>query len=583
MDDLTKAELDQLLAVFRDQSLQILEEMSHDLLALEASRADADAMTRLRRGAHTIKGDSACVGLDQTTQLAHKVEDVFDGILCGEIKFDRQSVDVIFKVLDAIKAALECAEIFDVDADATKALIANLAAVQEQMEVGAAERSRFEDPNLLSLAAEPSVPDQVEAPAKQRRGFVRVEASKIDTLLNLAGEMVIARSVMSQLAPEIESVMDVTDMIDRVSGASNQMARLISELQKSVLKMRMVTIHHVFRRFARPMREMATELGKEVTLQISGGETELDRALVDTISEPLLHLLRNAVDHGLETKEERQKSGKPQAGRITMRAYHEGNQVVVEVSDDGRGIDPATLKTRAVESGRLTRDEADGLADEDALELIFLQGLSTAREVTQLSGRGIGASAVKAAIEQLRGSVAVKSESGSGTCFTLRMPLTLAIIKALLFTASGQLFALPLLAVSEIARAEGSDIVFLDGVENYRLRDRFISLVRPGFVLSFERRRGGSGLSLRSDARRFFVIVLAAGDKEYGVVADELIGEQELVIKPLDTHWVQNDALAGASVLGDGRVVLIMDAEMVFRKAVKYERGKMVQREAYAV
>ena len=583
MDDLTKQELDQLLAVFRDQSLQILEEMSHDLLALESSQADADAMMRLRRGAHTIKGDSACVGLDQTTQLAHKVEDIFDAILCGEIKFDRRSVNVIFKVLDAIKDALERAEICDVDAESTKALISEVAAIQQHKTVEDAEQSGKKDVKSSSPATEPPVPEQVEGPARQGRGFVRVEASKIDTLLNLAGEMVIARSVMGQLGPEIESVMDVADMIDRVSGASNQMGKLIAELQKSVLKMRMVTIDHVFRRFARPMRELASELGKEVNLHISGGDTELDRALVDIISEPLLHLLRNSVDHGLETKEERQKAGKPVVGRIAMRAYHEGNQVVVEVSDDGRGIDPVALKARAVDSGRLSKEEVERLTDEDAIDLIFLQGLSTAREVTQLSGRGIGASAVKAVIEQLRGSIAVNSVPGNGTCFTLRMPLTLAIIKALLFKASGQLFALPLLAVSEIARAGVSDIVFLDGVENYRLRDRFISLVRPGFVLSFERRRGGSGLALRGDVPRFFVIVLAAGDKRYGVVADELIGEQELVIKPLDTHWVQNEALAGASVLGDGRVVLIMDAEMVFRKAVKYERAKVGQREAYAV
>jgi two-component system chemotaxis sensor kinase CheA len=463
------------------------------------------------------------------------------------------------------------------------ALIAELAAIQERTEFETPEQSGKEETNRLSVATEPSVPAEVEASGKQRRGFVRVEASKIDTLLNLAGEMVIARSMMNQLGPEIESAMELTDMVDRFSGASNQMGKLIAELQKSVLKMRMVTIDHVFRRFARPMRELASELDKEVSLQITGGETELDRALVDIVSEPLLHLLRNAVDHGLETKEERQRSGKPSTGRISMRAYHEGNQVVVEVSDDGRGIDPAVVKARAVEAGHLTEEEAERLADEDAVELIFLQGLSTAAEVTQLSGRGIGAAAVKAAIEQLRGSVAVKSEVGIGTCFTLRMPLTLAIIKALLFTASGQLFALPLLAVSEIARAEASEIVFLDGVENYRLRDRFISLVRPGLALSYDRRRGGSGASLRSDARRFFVIVLSTGDKRYGVVADELIGEQELVIKPLDTHWVQNEALAGASVLGDGRVVLIMDAEMVFRKAVKYERGKVNQREAYAV
>ena len=583
MDELTRAELEQLLAVFRDQSLQILEEIGQDLLALESRRADADAMTRLRRGAHTIKGDSACVGLNGITQVAHKIEDVFDAVLSGEIKFDRRSVDVILKALDAVKAAIDSAEVSDVTAESANELVGALTEIQERVDSAGSASTSGENKGELLRVLNASGRGELEATNKHRRGFVRVEAAKIDALLNLAGEMVIARSGMSQLGPELESAIPRSEMVDRFSGASNQMGKLIAELQKSVLKMRMVTIDHVFRRFARPMRELAAELVKEVELKISGGETELDRALVDIVSEPLLHLLRNAVDHGLETQDERRNAGKPVAGQISMRAYHEGNQVVVEVSDDGRGIDPAVVKRRAIEAGAITKEDAERMPDEDAVELIFLQGLSTATVITQLSGRGIGTSAVKAAIEQLRGSVAVKSEVGRGTSFTLRMPLTLAIIKALLFNASGQLFALPLLAVSEIARAESSDIVYLDGVENYRLRDRFISLVRPGVVLSFDRRRGGSGAAIRSGAKHFFIVVLATGDKRFGVVADELIGEQELVIKPLDTKWVQNEALAGASVLGDRRVVLIMDAEMVFRKAVKYERGKGNQREAYAV
>ena len=583
MDDLTRAELDQLLAVFRDQSLQILEEMGQDLLALESGQADAEAMTRLRRGAHTIKGDSACVGLDGVTQVAHKIEDVFDGVLVGQIEFDRRSVDVILEALDSIKTAIGDEEVGDVPAESTNEMVKALDGIQKGGEAAVFAHLSNDHKGEPLRVPDGSLHGEGEAPSRNRRGFVRVEAAKIDTLLNLAGEMVIARSVMTQLGPELELAIQRNEMVDRFSGASNQMGKLIAELQKSVLKMRMVTIDHVFRRFARPMRELAAQRGKEVELQISGGETELDRALVDILHEPLLHLLRNAVDHGLETMEERRRAGKPEAGRITMRAYHEGNQVVVEVSDDGRGIDPGTVKRKAVDVGALTQQDADRMPDEDAVDLIFVQGLSTAKELTQVSGRGVGAAAVKAAIEQLRGTVAVRSEVGSGTCFTLRMPLTLAIIKALLFTASGQLFALPLLAVSEIARAEGSDIVHLDGIENYRLRDRFISLVRPGIVLSFDRRRGGSGAALRSEAKHFFVVVLATGDKKYGVVADELIGEQELVIKPLDSRWVQNDALAGASVLGDGSVVLIMDAEMVFRKAIKYERGKGNHREAYAV
>ncbi len=583
MDDLTRAEFDQLIAVFRDQSLQILDEMGLDLLALESNQADSEAMTRLRRGAHTIKGDSACVGLDGIARVAHRIEDVFDVVLCGEIKFDRRSVDVILKSLDAVRAAIDGAEVSDVVAESADELLDALTEVQRGGEVGGSAQPSRDNRGELRGGPDPSSPAEREAASKNSRGFVRVDSEKIDALLNLAGEMVIARSVIGQLGPELELTIPRNEMVARFSGASNQMGKLIAELQKSVLKMRMVTIDHVFRRFARPMRELAAERGKEFELEISGGDTELDRALVDVVSEPLLHLLRNAVDHGLEPIEERRNAGKPEIGRIAMRAYHEGNQVVVEVSDDGRGIDPAAVKRKAIEGGAITEHDAERMSDEEAVELIFLQGLSTAKELTQLSGRGIGTAAVKAAIEQLRGTVAVHTEIGRGTCFTLRMPLTLAIIKALLFTASGQLFALPLLAVSEIARAESSEIVHLDGIENYRLRDRFVSLVRPGVVLSFDRRRGGSGATLRSDATRFFIVVLSTGDKTYGVVADELIGEQELVIKPLDTRWVQNEALAGASVLGDGRVVLIMDAEMVFRKAVKYERGKGSRKEAYAV
>lgn len=582
MDDLTKAELDQLLAVFRDQSLQIIEEMGNDLLALESGRDDAEAITRLRRGAHTIKGDSACVDLQNVTRVAHKIEDVFDAVICGQVKLDRHSVDEIFKALDAAKTAVGGAEIEDIPEATGNELVDALTQIEESHET--AETCPSDAPETeeaRSPAA--SIRKEEELTGRQRRGFVRVEADKIDLLLNLAGEMVIARSVMNQLGPELESAFPRNEMVDRFGGASGQMGKLIAELQKSVLKMRMVTIDHVFRRFARPMRALASQSGKEVALHLSGGETELDRALVDVLHEPLLHILRNAVDHGLETIAERRAVGKPDAGRIAMRAYHEGNQVVVEVSDDGRGIDPAAVKRKAVEVGALTEQDAERLTDEEAIELIFVQGLSTATELTQLSGRGVGAAAVKAAIEQLRGTVAVRSEPGAGTCFTLRMPLTLAIIKALLFTAAGQLFALPLLAVSEIARAEDSDIVHLDGIENYRLRDRFISLVRPSVVLSFERRRGGSGAALRGGPKHFFVVVLTTADKKYGIVADELFGEQELVIKPLDSSWVQNDALAGASVLGDGRVVLIMDAEMVFRKAVRHERAKGNYREAYAV
>jgi two-component system chemotaxis sensor kinase CheA len=726
MDDLSKEELEQLLGVFREQALTVLEDMSQDILTLEHNHGDAEAMARLRRSAHTIKGDSACIGLDGITEVSHRMEDLIEGVRENKLVIDAPLVNVLLQALDEMRSAIGADTVRDVLPEALERVLTAIAEIEErqqpppghphgpesgpeapehveQQSAGLLEPSihlpgqqadaqpepepesevnrlvlqealveiikgciddgrqvylqvatrpwadaisvalgeqdcpvslLFEvrpkdgsdeaaslilstslapeammgwlltsigdsagrgallnklfwmQPGIDGLrmvavkppprprtAARPVVP--AEAPGQRRSAeYVRVEATRIDTLLNLAGEMVIARSAMNQIMPDIETAFPKNDLVARFSAASLQMGKLIAELQKSVLKMRMVMIDNVFRRFNRPMRELAAEKGKLVELEISGGETELDRTLVDLVYEPLLHLLRNAVDHGLESAEERQAAGKPRAGRIRMRAYHEGNQVVVEVSDDGRGIDVGRLKSKAVEMGQLKQSDADHMSDDSALDLTFMPGLSTATEITTVSGRGIGASAVKSFVEELRGSLSVKTEAGVGTTFSLRMPLTLAIIKALLFNVFGQTFALPLLVVSEVARVKDQEMIYLDEFESFRLRDRFLSVVRPGRVFGFDRRVGGKGAPMRGTTESFFVIVVTAGGRRFGIAADSLIGEQELVIKPLDTEWVQNEALAGASLLGDGRVVLILDAGAVFRKALKWEHSR---------
>jgi two-component system chemotaxis sensor kinase CheA len=727
MDDLSNEELEQLLGVFREQALTVLEDMSQDILALEHNHADAEAMARLRRSAHTIKGDSACIGLDGITEVSHRMEDLIEGIRENKLSIDASLVNVLLQGLDEMRSAIGAELVSDLSPEALQRVLDSIAQIEVGRDAPAtderepepaadgpasddgttdaatkAEQSaapwkptfRFPDeqphaePNrlllqdavvqiikgsiddgrqvylhvasnswveslkealqeegcpvglLFELGAREGMEDAsdlvlvtgfspeamlgwlrgvigeagdsgslpsrllwmqptadgvamtavkhgpprrpaanaapvAEAAAPRRSAeYVRVEATRIDALLNVAGEMVIARSAMNQIMPDIEAAFPKNDLVARFSAASMQMGKLIAELQKSVLKMRMLMIDTVFRRFNRPMRELAAEKGKLIELEISGGETELDRTLVDLVYEPLLHLLRNAVDHGLEPPEDRQRAGKPQTGKVTMRAYHEGNQVVVEVSDDGRGIDVQRLKMRAVEIGQLKQSEVDRLSDESALDLTFMPGLSTASEITTVSGRGIGASAVKSFVEELRGSLSVRTEPGTGTTFSLRMPLTLAIIKALLFNVCGQTFALPLLVVSEVARVKESDMIYLDDFESFRLRDRFLSVVRPGKVFGFDRRVGGKGAALRATVDSFFVIVVTAGGRRFGIAADSLIGEQELVIKPLDAQWVQNEALAGASLLGDGRVVLILDAGAVFRKALKYEHSR---------
>jgi two-component system chemotaxis sensor kinase CheA len=620
MEEFSKEDMNQLLAVFQDQARTLLDDMAADILALEGKAADPEAMARLRRAAHTIKGDSACIGLENVTALAHGLEDVLDGFWAGELILGAAAVDLVLESIDEMRLAFGGSDVGDISETilsrllgrisgltagpisepisepVSEPILGNAAASGPIEEVAEDFAGDFADGALREVPAQEGVaPDmalgsdfealpvggpkskepETRSTRDQKQGkradYVRVEAGRIDALLNLAGEMVIARSAMNQVAADLQSGLAAQEAVSKFGRTSTQMGKLISELQKSVLKMRMVTIDYVFRRFNRPMRELAAEHGKQIDLEISGGETELDRTLVDLVYEPLLHLLRNAVDHGLELPEERLATGKPAAGKIRISAFHEGNQVVVQVADDGRGIDVAGLKARAAITGQVSAAQADEMSDEDALGLIFAPGLSTASEITLISGRGIGASAAKSVMEELRGTITVNSEPGLGATFTLRMPLTLAIIKALVFTVHNQAFALPLLVVSEVARVSPVDLIYADGFECIRLRGRFISIIRPGRIFGTDRRRGGKGATLRRASDEGFVIVVSVNGARYGIIADSIVGDQELVIKPLDSEWVMNDSLAGASLLGDGNVVLIMDAGAVFRKGIRYE------------
>lgn len=575
MEDLSREELDQLIGVFREQTLQILDEMGHDLLTLEAGGVDSDCTARLKRCAHTIKGDSACLGMEGVARLAHKIEDVLEASFSDEAGIDEAVVDLILESLDLIKASVDGEGVSDIPEGSLESLQKRLSAAEaRELSEGGRKQSRAgsEDEGSDEGSSDRGRSKEIER-AVSRRDFVRVEAGRIDSLLNLAGELVIARSMLNQVSVEIETDFASEEVVSRFNASNNQIGKLISQLQKSVLMMRMVTVDHVFKRFVRPMRELAQEHGKRVEMKIEGGKTELDRSLVDALYEPLLHLLRNAVDHGLEAMSEREAAGKSPCGSIKLRAYQQGNQVVIEVSDDGRGIDVEAVKRKAVKAGIISDDEAARMSEADALDLIFMEGLSTATEITQVSGRGIGTVAARTAVESLRGTITATTQPGKGTAFTIKMPLTLAIMKGLLFTAAGRLFAMPLSAISEIALLKGEEIVRLDGFESYCLRGNYIALVRPGLVLGYERRKGGAGAHLRRQSAEQFLIVLYVEGRKYGMIADTLLGQQELVIKPLESEWVSNEGLSGASVLGDGRVVLILDASMLYRKAVRVERN----------
>jgi len=382
----------------------------------------------------------------------------------------------------------------------------------------------------------------------------------MDKIMDLVGELVIGRSMIAQLLLEFEERFPREEMLGRFASASSFVERSLSDLQRSVMNLRMMPIDKVFKRFPRVVRDLAKAGDKDIRLIIHGEDTEVDKGLVDVIGEPLIHIVRNAIDHGIETVEERNALGKDIQGTIFLEAYHQGNDIVIEVKDDGRGIDTKLIKEKAIEKGLISNDELEKISDDDAIDFIFLPGFSTAKVLSEVSGRGIGMDVVKTVVEGLRGGIKVKSELGVGTTFILRFPLTLAIIKAILFNVSNRLFAIPLVSVKEITRVFVKDISLVNNKEVLRLREKVIPLIRLERIVNIDRR------GTRRD--KLYVIVVNIEDRDIGIIVDRLVGEEELVIKSVVSHRLVNTSMiGGASILGNGQVVLILNPSAIVKKA----------------
>jgi two-component system chemotaxis sensor kinase CheA len=386
---------------------------------------------------------------------------------------------------------------------------------------------------------------------------LRVDAGRIDTVMNLVGELIISKSMLQRTISEFEQRYSKDPLRGRLADALSFQARILGELQKSVMKIRMVPVEQLFRRFPRVVRDVAKQRKKDISLEIAGQTTDLDKGILDDLAEPLAHLVRNAADHGIESASEREAAGKPARGTIRLNAYHEGEQVVIEVSDDGHGLDREMIVRRAVERGVISKEEALRLNESEAFHLIFTAGFSTADEVTEISGRGVGLDVVKVALEKLKGTIETKSELGKGTTFRLLVPLTLASIQALLFRVSGRLYAVPIASVVEISRVTHDEIHHVDGREVFQLREQVLTLVR------LDRLDRLGPHAVNEKAKRVFVIVIGAGTRRFGLAVDSLMGEEELVIKALEDRLVNSPLVSGASILGDGTVVLILNIPAV--------------------
>jgi two-component system, chemotaxis family, sensor kinase CheA len=442
-----------------------------------------------------------------------------------------------------------------VDEVSVEVLLAAVASPNTNEPTAANTVTSAEVASPLQRSTEPAAVSPRTEPAPSpivQENTLRVEAGRIDNVLNLVGELIIGKSMLQQALNEFSKRYPKELLRGKFSDAMAFQSRVLNDLQRSVMKIRMVPVDQLFRRFPRLVRDVARQCGREVELAVSGEDTDLDKGILDAIGEPLTHLVRNAVSHGIESAEERRKAGKPPQGTIRLNAYHQGNHVIIEVTDDGRGIDTQKIRAKAVELGLTAPEESARLSETEVLDFIFRPGFSTAEQVTEISGRGVGMDVVQSVLHRLKASINVETRLGEGTTFRLKLPLTLAIIRALLFWVEQRLYAIPLNTVVEIARTVESEVHQVDNYEVLQLRNQVLPLLRLG-------RPASEG----DHKTKLFVLVILVGERKYGLIVDALDGEEELVIKALDDQTFSTDLVSGASILGDGRVVLILNLPAV--------------------
>lgn len=391
---------------------------------------------------------------------------------------------------------------------------------------------------------------------------IRVDVERLDELLNLVSELVLGRNRLAQLNTDVSHAYEGSELARNLGDTARQIDLLTTELQLAVMKTRMIKIGKVFNRFPRLVRDLSKETGKDINLVINGEKTELDKTLIEEINDPLVHLIRNSVDHGIESPEERKKVGKEAKGTITLSAEHEGNHIIISILDDGKGIDPEKIKKKAISKGIIQKEKSEELSKQEIFNLIFAPGFSTAEKVTNVSGRGVGMDVVKTNVSRLRGIIEIDSEVGVGTKINIKLPLTLAIIQGLLVKVLQETIILPLSSVVEVVKVPKKDIYFVNKTECIKLRDRVLPLINIDNLLYHKN-------TLKKSEDKQFVVVIGLAEKRYGIKVDELVGQKEIVIKSLGKYLGNIEGIAGSTIMGDGTVVMIADIAEIINKIIE--------------
>ncbi|GAA9975059.1 chemotaxis histidine kinase/response regulator CheAY2 [Helicobacter pylori] len=438
--------------------------------------------------------------------------------------------------------------------------------VAPQTEISKTETPKTETPKAPKTETKAKAKADTEenkAPSIGVEQTVRVDVRRLDHLMNLIGELVLGKNRLIRIYSDVEERYDGEKFLEELNQVVSSISAVTTDLQLAVMKTRMQPVGKVFNKFPRMVRDLSRELGKSIELIIEGEETELDKSIVEEIGDPLIHIIRNSCDHGIEPLEERRRLNKPETGKVQLSAYNEGNHIVIKISDDGKGLDPVMLKEKAIEKGVISERDAEGMSDREAFNLIFKPGFSTAKVVSNVSGRGVGMDVVKTNIEKLNGIIEIDSEVGVGTTQKLKIPLTLAIIQALLVGVQEEYYAIPLSSVLETVRISQDEIYTVDGKSVLRLRDEVLSLVRLSDIFKVD-----AILESNSDV---YVVIIGLADQKIGVIVDYLIGQEEVVIKSLGYYLKNTRGIAGATVRGDGKITLIVDvgAMMDMAKSIK--------------
>ena len=611
-------EMQEILNDFLAESSEMLEALDQHFVKLEAEPTNAELLNEIFRCMHSMKGSAGFLGFTHLVEVAHQGESLLNKLRQGEIGVSPFIIDIILEAVDAVKLLHADIRETGEDSHVDTALIVNKltltmdsaedlkdampfapvvqpsasTSIDTQEKVGEApdvtqpevSEDSFEKPGedmipiASSAVSEPASDGSESAPGlsevlnkmqeaasrtvqaassgatkssgKEEDVTVRVETKRLDHVMNLVGELVLGRNRLMKLGYGLEEKHETDPLVRELGLAFAQLNLVTSDLQLAVMKTRMVPIRKVFSRFPRLVRDLSSKLGKQVRLDLVGEDTEVDKSVADELSDPLVHLVRNAMDHGLEPVEERKRMGKSPEGSVRLAAYHEGNSIVIRIEDDGRGLQVEKIAKSALDKGLVSEAELSTMSPQDVMKLVFLPGFSTASQVSDLSGRGVGMDVVRTNISRMNGSLELDSEPGLGSQVTIKLPLTVAIIQALLVEVGSATFAVPLASVIEAVKVTKEDIKSVNGQAVLNLRERILPLLdlSQTFQLS---NAGNSG--------ECYVVVVAIGAQRFGVVVNRLRAQEEVVIKSLGEFLANVEGVAGATITGDGKVVLILD------------------------